>query len=376
MPDGPPPPILIDKSASLDSLVRELSANGEIAVDTEADSYYSYREKVCLIQISTAEHDFLVDPLADLNILTLAPIFANGAIRKVFHDAEYDIQLLKSAGFLDIKNIFDTRLAVALLGSKTPGLANVVRERFGVVLDKSQQKSDWRRRPLTREQLEYARHDTRYLLRLAKEVEGDLASRDRAELFHYECERMIAAPARTRVFDIFDCLTIRGAEDLDPMGLSALRELTAERERVAAEADVATFRIISNELLVLLARLRPRDWNELNAVRAMPPKLKENFGACALSALERARAAGPWVPRRPRPEYNDEEIYILEKLKKWRTRKAEQYQMDSAYVLNRHTMGLLAKHVPRSMEQLERIPGLAPWQLRNFGGEIIQLLNA
>lgn len=368
-----PAPILINNANALATFERELRGHAAIAVDTEADSYYSYREKVCLIQISTESDDYLIDPLAPMDLSALAPVFADQGVRKVFHDAEYDVQLLKAAGFTEMKQIFDTRLGVSLLGVKTPGLANVLRDRFGIHIDKSQQKSDWRRRPLLPEQLEYARHDTRYLLRLAREVEADLAARDRMEIFTFECERLAASQPRERVYDSYDCLSMRGAETLDPHGLSALRELALAREGVASQADVAPFRIIANELLIILAQLRPRDWRELDAVRAVPNKLKETFGGPALAAIERAREQGPWYPERRKPAFTEEQLYYLDRLKKWRTRKAEQFQMDSSSIMNRHTLEFLAKNPPHSLEELQKAPGLAPWQYKNFSMELMQL---
>ncbi|MBI3819796.1 MAG: HRDC domain-containing protein [Planctomycetes bacterium] len=376
MAEAPAPPKFVNDPRAFEHFAAELASHGEIAVDTEADSYYSYREKVCLIQISTEASDYLIDPLAQLDLAALAPAFASPRIRKVFHDAEYDIQLLKAAGVPEIKNLFDTRLAVSILGSKTPGLANVLRDRYGIQLDKSQQKSDWSRRPLTNEQLLYAREDTRHLLRLARDLERELAAGDRIELFRYECMRTEASAPRVRTVDPADCLSIRGADELDPRGLAALRELYLERERVAGEADLAPFRIIPNELLVLLARIHPRDEHELAGVRALTYKLKEQFGRPALAALARAREQGPWIPRRAAPAFSEEQWMRHEQLKRWRTRKSVQYQLDAVFIVHRRTLEFLAKNPPATLEELSRAPGLSPWQFRNFGEALMREMGS
>ena len=295
-----PPPVVVDNAAALAALARELERAAEIAVDTEADSFFSYREKVCLLQVSTERADYLVDPLASIDLAELRGAFAARTPRKVFHDAENDVQLLKLAGLGEISSVFDTRIAVSLLGIKTPGLANVLKDRYGITLDKSEQRSDWRRRPLTEEQLDYARHDTRHLLRLARDVEQELRGRDLWDLFAFECDRVAAAAPRDRAFHPEDVLGYRGARDLDGAGLAALRELAIERDGIASRRDVAPFRVVPNEILVLLAQVRPRDATALAAIRGIPPRLREPFARPALTALARARAQGPWIPPRPR----------------------------------------------------------------------------
>ena len=369
-----PPPVVVDNAAALAALARELERAAEIAVDTEADSFFSYREKVCLLQVSTERADYLVDPLASIDLAELRGAFAARTPRKVFHDAENDVQLLKLAGLGEISSVFDTRIAVSLLGIKTPGLANVLKDRYGITLDKSEQRSDWRRRPLTEEQLDYARHDTRHLLRLARDVEQELRGRDLWDLFAFECDRVAAAAPRDRAFHPEDVLGYRGARDLDGAGLAALRELAIERDGIASRRDVAPFRVVPNEILVLLAQARPRDATALAAIRGIPPRLREPFARPALTALARARAQGPWIPPRP-PETPDEEIAAQERLRRWRTKKAEELKMDSSGILNRRTMEEIARKRPRTLEELRAIVGIAPWQFDRFAAEILQIVG-
>jgi ribonuclease D len=371
----PPAPILVSDRASFEELVGKLERCAEAAIDTEADSFYSYREKVCLVQVSTDETDYIIDPLAPIELRALSRAFASPGLRKVFHDAEYDVSLLKAAGVGEFRNLFDTRIGVALLGSRTPGLSNVLRERYGIELDKSQQRSDWRRRPLTPEQLDYARHDTRHLLRLARDVERELEERRLGEIFRFECDRVAALPARRHEFDPDACLRYRGARELDPDGLSALRELVIARDALARERDVAPFRVVANELLVLLARVRPRDRHDIERVRALPPRVRSAFGAAALGAISRARARGPWVPpRKTRPE-GDEVQDAVDRLKRWRTARAADEGIDASAILNRHVLEAIARSRPKTLEELGAIPGIAPWQLDRFGPQILEVVE-
>ncbi len=174
-----PPPTVIQDSRAFERLLSWLERVDEIAVDTEADSFFSYREKVCLIQITAGEEDFLVDPLARFDITGLGRVLADPRKLKVFHDGEYDILILKRDYRFEFKNLFDTRVAAATLGTQAPGLAAVLNDHFGIVLDKSMQRSDWSARPLTDKQVRYARLDTHFLLPLMREQQTGLAERRR-----------------------------------------------------------------------------------------------------------------------------------------------------------------------------------------------------
>ncbi len=375
MPASLPPPRLVDTPEGLRGLTEDLSKRREIGVDTEADSFFAYREKVCLIQISTEDDDWIVDPLAPLDLSVLGEIFAAREIRKVFHDAEYDVALLKRAGLREIGGIFDTRLGVALLGSKTPGLSNVLRERFGIELDKSMQRSDWRRRPLSEEQLEYARHDTRHLIRLAREVAAEIEARRLVEIFQFECARTEAVEQKERVFDPDDCVSIRGARELSPTQLSALRELAIERDRIARARDEAAFRVAGNDHLAILARMLPRSPGELHRIRALPGRTRTVFGEAALAALARARAKGPWTPPPREPAFSDEDLDLQDRLRRWRTRKSEEVGLDSSAVLNRHTLDAIVRQKPSSAEDLAAVPGIAPWQIERYGEELLAIVR-
>ena len=187
-----PPPVLVENQSGLDQLMEALDGEKEIAVDTEADSFYSYRDKVCLFQVTAGGEDWLVDPFAELDLEGFGKILADPEVRKVFHDAEYDVLILKREFEFDFAGLFDTRVAAAVLGSTSPGLASVLSSRFGVELDKSQQRSNWSQRPLSPKQIAYARLDTRFLLPLMREQEDELEKRGRRMILETECRRLEA----------------------------------------------------------------------------------------------------------------------------------------------------------------------------------------
>ena len=111
-----PPPVWVDEQSSFQQLIAKLSAQSRIAVDTESNSLHAYRERVCLIQFSTPETDFLVDPFSIRDLSPLAPFFANPSIEKIFHAAEYDLICLKRDFDFKFANIFDTMQAARIIG--------------------------------------------------------------------------------------------------------------------------------------------------------------------------------------------------------------------------------------------------------------------
>jgi len=170
---------LVDTPAAFASLLDVLWSQPALALDTESNSLYRYHYQVCLIQISSATADYLVDPLRLRNLQPLADILANPAVQKVFHAAENDILMLKRDFGFAFANIFDTMLAARILGWSKVGLAALLHQHFGLTLDKRAQLTDWGQRPLTSAQLRYARLDSHFLLPLRDLIVNALRERKR-----------------------------------------------------------------------------------------------------------------------------------------------------------------------------------------------------
>src|SRR5512141_2128253 len=176
------PPVWVDKSTTFNQMVADLSARPRIAVDTESNSLHAYRERVCLVQFSTPQKDYIIDPLILQDLSPLAPLFANPKIEKIFHAAEYDLICLRRDFGFEFANLFDTMQASRVLGYQYVGLDNLLQEKFGVKMDKRHQKADWGVRPLTTAQIDYARFDTHFLFQLRDLLENELREKGRLEL--------------------------------------------------------------------------------------------------------------------------------------------------------------------------------------------------
>lgn len=374
------PPELVEDAAGLERLLTALRSEREVAVDTEADSFYHYQERVCLLQITAGGRDWLVDPLQGLDIHPLGEFLADPARTKVFHDGEYDILILKRQFGFRFANLFDTRIAAAALGMEAPGLAAVVAQRYGYELDKSQQRSDWSRRPLSLEQVAYARLDTHYLVSLMHELVPELEQKGRMRILRGECARLEALEPPERAFHADEFLKLKGARKLNLLGMRALRELFVLREEHARARDLPPFKVLAPQALVTLAEDLPTNLRQLDS--HVPPGIVRRLGHEIVAALKRAQEAGPLerVPELPtRSEEGDlDEVQseLHERLKQWRKQRALKEGFDSALVLNRRVLLRLAELGPRERAQLRTVEGLLDWQIELFGDELLSVVNA
>ena len=376
-----PPPTLVESAADFERLLEAAEADAAIAVDTEADSFFSYRDKVRLIQVTAGGEDWLVDPFADLDVGRLGPVLEDPNTVKVFHDAEYDVLILRREYGFRFRGLFDTRVAAAVLGSQTPGLASVLEEEFGVRLDKSQQRSDWAQRPLSDKQVAYARLDTRFLLPLMERQRAALDEQGRAMIVESECRRLEALDPPPAEAHPDDFVKIKGARSLDPAGASALRELHAMREKLAERHDIPPFRVLGNKALLQVAERRPRSDRDLLRIDGITQRVLTRLGDRVRRALERAERNGPIdrlpaAPRRGDHVALDELASELhERLKRLRRDVATEERIESSYLLHRTALQHLAVAAPEDRAALEGLDLLEGWQLDLFADDVLDVVR-
>lgn len=349
-----------------------------LACDLEADSLHHYQEKVCLIQLSTPHESVLIDPLAFSDLSALAPLMADPAVRKVFHGADYDIRSLHRDFGIEVRNLFDTMVACQFLGEKEVGLAAVLKKRFGAELDKRYQKADWSRRPLLPEMIEYAIEDTRLLIELCRQLEEELRAKGRLSWVEEECELLSGVRTAPRSEEpLF--LRFKGAAAMEPRTLAALEELLRFRDDRARARDLPTFKILGNDTLRELATKKPRKRGDLAEVAGLTPKLAERYGEGILAAVARGMAlpAGqlPQYPRLPRRVREKSQEERLQKLKRWREKKARELGIEAGTLANNALLEALAEAGPGKTGGEVVVP-MKRWQRELFGAEVTELLRA
>ncbi len=373
MPDQP---TLVTDAAELERLVRRLSGVPAVALDTESASFHRYVDRVYLVQISTGQDTVLVDPLSVGDLRALGALFEHPDTELVFHDADYDLRVLDRDYGLRVHRVFDTRIAAQLAGEPAVGLGSLLEKYFDVRLDKRFQRADWSLRPLTPEMLQYAADDTRYLLRLRTLLAERLVSLDRLEWAVEEFRRLEdvrwSAPKRN---DDGAHLRLKGAALLGPRHLAILERLHDWRDRTARALDRAPFRVVSNAVLVTLARAAPPSQTAMREVDGLPRSVLQRYGgeiaAVVSEALRIPDAQLPRQQRTRRPPQDAQYDARLERLKTLRNRRAADIDLDPGLVCPNGTLQAVARAIPTTPEQLKSVSELRRWQRGVLGVEAV-----
>jgi ribonuclease D len=374
---------IIETRADLDALAQDLLGEKVVAVDTEADSFYHYFDKTCLVQVATRRHIYLIDPLSlngasDLELL--APVFASPDTRKIFHAAEYDLFVLKRDCSFQFANLFDTMISAQLLGYPSVGLASLAQRHFDVKLPKDEQRSDWSLRPLRQRQLNYAAADVLYLIELAEILGKELRQAKRMRWAREEFEALTRREWPDRQFDELGYLRIKGYRRLDPKGLSILRELYLMRDARARELDRPPFKVLGNRTLLEIAERKPRKLAELSEIKGITDLLLRRIGRDVMAAVRSGRKQDhgpiPKLPSSGRRRMDRQAERRLAALKRWRTTRARQLEMDPGVLCPNSALEAIAWSAPSRARDLEDVPEVKRWFAREFGSEVVAAMDA
>jgi ribonuclease D len=372
---------LLGTIEAVEDLARKLAREKVVAVDTEADSFFHYQDKLCLLQLSARCGTFLVDPraLPEHGLKPLEPIFANPEIRKIFHAAEYDLYVLYRHAGIRVRNLFDTMVSAQLLGYPAVGLAALVDRHFGVKLSKDQQRTDWSRRPLRDVQIQYAAADVLYLADLAREIERELRAAGRLGWAQEEFRALESRIWPEREFDEQGYLRIKGAKRLSPRELAVLRQLYLMRDRKAKLLDRPPFKVLGNGTLLELAQNPARSPRSLARRKGITELVLRRMGQDIAEAI-RLGQEGPEHPPlegRPRPggrrRLDRRGELRLEHLKRWRKQRAEQLGLDPGVFCPNSVLEEIAGADPSGTEELARLDAVKRWWVCEFGAESLQV---
>lgn len=371
----------IEREADLRGLAKDLLREKVIAVDTEADSFYHYYDKTCLVQIASSEGIFLVDPLAlggPSELAPLGPVFAAKKIRKVFHAAEYDLYVLKRDCGFEFANLFDTMISAQLLGYPAVGLSAIAERHFNVSIPKDEQRSDWSARPLSESQLHYAAADVTHLVQLAEKLERQLEEKGRLAWAKEEFEALVARTWPPREFDGAGYLRIKGAKGLAPAQLSILRELYLLRDARAREVDRPPFKVLGNRTLLEIAQREPGSMAELGQIKGITDLILRRLGKEILAAVAKG-AGSPHGPLKRessgRRRMDRRTERRVERLKRWRAGRAKELGLDPGVLCPNTCLEAIAWRNPARTAEVAEVSELKGWQVREFGREIVEALR-
>lgn len=360
--------LYIDDREQLEQLCRQLADSTVLALDTEFMRETTYFPRLCLLQVSNGEIDACIDPLALDDLGPFLELVYRDDILKIFHAGGQDLEILYHlTGGLPAP-LFDTQLAAPLLGLPLQsGYAALLNALLGISLDKSHTRTDWSRRPLSPAQLSYACDDVRYLVPLYHEICARLGQSGRLAWLDDDFAEL-ADPARLQTPDDAMWMKIKGAQRLRDGQLAVLQALAAWRERQARDRDRPRNRILRDDILLDLARLRPRSLAALEQIRGLGPQQIRQHGDTLLDLI--AAAASAPVPERPQrgPQLSVAEEALSDCLMAVLRLCGERHDINPAVLANR-----------RELERLvggERdLPLLQGWRRHLAGNALLDYLD-
>jgi ribonuclease D len=369
---------IIDTFDALENLVEIIGNEKTIGVDLEADSMYHFKEKVCLIQIASRGINAVIDPLMVQDLSPLKPLFKKPEIQKIFHGADYDVRSLYRDFHITINNLFDTELASRFLGYSETSLEAVLKNKFDVSLDKKYQRKDWSKRPLPQDMIAYAAKDVRYLLPLAESLSTELKSKSRLGWVREECENLSRVRPHTDNTEPL-YMHFKGAGRLDSRSLAVLESLLQYRRKIAQKKDVPLFRIFSSRAMLELTEKKPLALQQLEDAEIFSPLQIKMYGRKVIQAIKAAMKIAPKkLPVYPRKKSPRVPLVVADRvkaLKQWRDEQAARLEVDPALVCTKSLISTIALQKPRRISDLDAIQELKNWQRKEFGRDIVQLMN-
>ncbi|HIG31622.1 MAG TPA: ribonuclease D [Verrucomicrobiales bacterium] len=342
---------LIQSTEDLSRLLPVLQDAEWLAVDTEADSLYSYPEKLCLIQISHPGGHELLDPLSSIDLTELWKVLSNREL--ILHAADYDLRLLFRHFEFRPESIFDTMISARLLGYQQFSLHQLVLDFHGVNLDKSLQKKDWSLRPLSEPMLDYARRDTEFLRPISERLKSELREKGREEWLVESCRRLIETCSVTNGKDPDIAWRLKGCDALSPVGKAVLRELWLCRETEAIKRNKPPFYILRHDTLIRIAEqassgLPPAEYLQFR----FSPGRKQKFLDAVVKGLAVPLNDCPKKIRTKSRRQSDKQKSRTLELKSIRDRNAEELKIDPTLIASRAMLVSLAVDWEGSQKKL------------------------
>src|SRR5690554_3840962 len=275
---------VINATGELVAFCDRARQSGYVAVDTEFVRTRTLYAQLGLFQASSGGDAILIDPLNGVDLTPLWQLMSDD-IEVILHAGGEDLEIFQRYKALP-QRLFDTQIAHAFLtdGSQI-GYAGLIEQRLGVTLDKSQSRTDWLQRPLSKAQLDYAAADVVYLEQIAATMQAEVAQLPFADIVQQECTEQVQKRAR-ELNPRLAWREIGGVSLLDGSGRAILRELAAWRLQLARDQDVALPFVFRDHVLVEIARQRPQNRHQLGLLADVHPRSLRLYGNAALDCIE------------------------------------------------------------------------------------------
>ena len=360
----------IDTPAALARVCEQLANQAYLAVDTEFVREKTYYPVLCLIQIASPQQCVCIDPIAIRDLSPLATLLLHSNTTKVFHAARQDLEVLNQVLGNIPAPIFDTQIAATLLGlGDQLSYGNLVNHFLKVQLAKGHARTDWERRPLSTEQLEYAADDVRYLVAMYPLMVQTLAELGRLNWLAED----FAALTRPQLYQNDpqqQWQRVSGLQKLKGVQLAIVQYLAAWREQQAQQQNKPRKWIMSDDILIAIAMQAPHKLEQLERIRGINPAIIQRHGQTLLELIAQAKAAPktdwPILARRIALDPNQEAL--LDALMAIVKLQAATHQINNTALTTRHELETL-------ITGNQDIPLLHGWRHGLAGQQVLNFLN-
>lgn len=364
---------LITEQRELEAAIANFERCEFVTVDTEFIRETTYWPELCLIQVAAPASAVLIDPLSPA--IDLQPFFrlmANEGVTKVFHAARQDIEIVFNRGGLIPHPVFDTQVAAMVCGfGDSVSYDQLVQKVTGVHIDKSSRFTDWRHRPLTEKQLDYALADVTHLIDVYQHLKAELEREQRAHWLNEEMEVLTSRETYDpHPEDAWKRLKMRIRK---PQELAVLQAVAAWREREARERNVPRGRVLKDDAIYEIAQQQPREAAALARLRTIPKGWERSAAAAAMLAIIDAALSVPKedLPKLPRPPQAAEGSNAAAELLRVLLRLVAEKEGVAAKVL---ATGDDIDRIATDGEKAE-VAALSGWRREVFGEQALKLVR-
>jgi ribonuclease D len=358
----------------VDRLAEEAKAEGRLGLDTEFMPEGRYRPLLCLVQIVVGTRVEVLDPLtSSFDPTPLAEVLADPAIEIVLHAGRQDVAILRREWKTTFTNVFDTQVAAGFAGfSAQAGYNGLLHDVLRIRLPKTASFTRWDARPLTDEQIAYARGDVEHLLPLADDIQARLKDRGRLEWAREECVVIAEATDERDPMEVWRRLP--RVSGLDPRERAVAQAIGAWRERTASAEDRPVGAVLRDPTVVELAKRQPSGRRDLAQIRGITPDVVRRRGDDVIAAIEVGKQADPIKleegDRSPTEAVDGPTIALAESLVRSRAQEA-----GLAYELIAARADLSPIVVAARRQQAEPdVRTLRGWRRELVGEELLDLL--
>lgn len=367
---------LVESREALTDLCNRLSRSPAVALDTEFHSERRFWPELFLVQLADTTGAWLVDPLAVRDLSPLRALISDPAVVKVMHSSRNDIAILRKYLSCEFTGVFDTQLAAAFLGyGEQCSLYNLLQDVCGIRARKAFCLSDWSRRPLAPEQIEYALDDVRHLHGLHSKLSEQLARKGRSSWYELEAASLTEPGAyEVNLPEMYR--RARSAGKLKKSGLPVLWALVKWREERAMEMDRPRAHIATDSMLARLATMSPTTADSLDRLRGLPSGFQARWGAEVLAVVRDALDSPPSdVPEIPVRRPDGGASARADILRIYLKQKAHQLKIAPSLLLPRDFLEKLAALPRTAAVDCLRQGCLAGWRMEVLGDELEALLT-